>query len=130
MRILVTGARGKVGAATVSALTDAGHAVTATDLFPPRFEAERDAIPYTQADLTDAGDAYAVVPGHDAVVHTAALPAPVANPPHPGPAPPRREAGRRAGRGSLALGALIAPRQRGVAAYTRASTGTAGLGKG
>ena len=82
MRILVTGARGKVGAATVSALTDAGHAVTATDLFPPRFEAERDAIPYTQADLTDAGDAYAVVCGHDAVVHAAALPAPVANPPH------------------------------------------------
>src|ERR671930_809536 len=82
MRILVTGARGKVGAATVSALTDAGHAVTATDLSPARFEAERDAIPYKQADLTDAGDAYAVVPGHDAVVHAAALPAPVANPPH------------------------------------------------
>src|SRR5919197_757982 len=62
MRILVTGARGKVGAATVSALTDAGHAVTATDLSPPLFEAEREAIPYKQADLTDAGDAYAGVP--------------------------------------------------------------------
>jgi len=82
MRILVTGARGKVGAATVTALTDAGHDVTATDLTPPRFEADRAAIPYKQADLTDAGDAYAVVPGHDAVVHAAAIPAPIANPPH------------------------------------------------
>ena len=32
MRILVTGARGKVGAATVAALHDAGHEVTASDL--------------------------------------------------------------------------------------------------
>ena len=35
MRILVTGARGKVGAATVAALADAGHDVTATDLGAP-----------------------------------------------------------------------------------------------
>ena len=32
MRILVTGARGKVGSATVAALSDAGHDVTASDL--------------------------------------------------------------------------------------------------
>jgi nucleoside-diphosphate-sugar epimerase len=38
-RILVTGARGKVGAATVAALVDAGHDVSATDLGRPRFEA-------------------------------------------------------------------------------------------
>src|SRR5688572_1812545 len=82
MRILVTGARGKVGAAAVAALTDAGHKVTATDLGSPRFEADRDAVPYKQADLTDAGDAYAVVPGHDAVVHAAAIPTPTDNPPH------------------------------------------------
>jgi UDP-glucose 4-epimerase len=82
MRILVTGARGKVGAAAVAALVDAGHDVTATDLGRPRFEADRDAIPYKQADLTDAGDAYAVVPGHDAVVHAAAIPDPTSNPPH------------------------------------------------
>ena len=41
MRILVTGARGKVGAATVAALHDAGHDVTATDLARPSFEAAR-----------------------------------------------------------------------------------------
>ena len=32
MRILVTGARGKVGSATVAALADAGHDVAATDM--------------------------------------------------------------------------------------------------
>src|SRR5215203_4309762 len=37
---------------------------------------------YVQADLTDAGSAYAVVRGHDAVIHTAALPDPAHNPPH------------------------------------------------
>ena len=82
MRILVTGARGKVGAATVATLTDAGHEVTATDLGRPTFEATRDAVAYKQADLTDAGDAYAVVRGHDAVVHCAAIPEPTQNAPH------------------------------------------------
>ncbi len=82
MRILVTGARGKVGAAAVATLTDAGHDVTATDLGRPTFEARRGAVPYVQADLTDAGDAFAVVRGHDAVVHAAAIPDPTSNPPH------------------------------------------------
>src|SRR5215217_552527 len=82
MRILVTGARGKVGAATVATLADAGHDVTATDLGRPSFEADRDAVPYKQADLTQAGDAFAIVRGHDAVVHAAAIPEPTRNPPH------------------------------------------------
>jgi len=81
MHILVTGARGKVGAATVAALVDAGHDVTATDVGRPAYEARRDAVAYTQADLTDAGDAFAVVRGHDAVVHAAAIPDPTSNPP-------------------------------------------------
>lgn len=34
------------------------------------------------ADLTDAGEAYAVVRGADAVVHVAAIPEPTGNPPH------------------------------------------------
>jgi nucleoside-diphosphate-sugar epimerase len=83
MRILVTGARGKVGAATVSALQDSGHAVTACDLTPPVFERPPEGAPrYVQADLTDAGDAFAAVRGHDAVVHAAAIPEPTRNPPH------------------------------------------------
>ena len=79
MKILVTGALGKVGAATVAALLDAGHAVTASDLRPPVFEAPAvdPAAAYVQADFADAGEAFAVVRGHDAVIHAAALPDPV-----------------------------------------------------
>ena len=83
MRILVTGSRGKVGSATVDALHQAGHEVTACDIGAPVFEAADPGAPrYMQADLTDAGDAFAVVRGHDAVIHAAALPEPTRNPPH------------------------------------------------
>src|SRR5215212_3726440 len=83
MRILVTGSRGKVGSATVDALHRAGHEVTACDIGAPVFESAGPDVPrYQQADLTDAGDAFAVVRGHDAVIHAAALPEPSRNPPH------------------------------------------------
>ena len=83
MRILVTGARGKVGSAAVANLLDAGHDVTALDVGAPVFEAPEPGAPaYFQADLTDAGDAFAAVRGHDAVIHAAAIPEPTRNPPH------------------------------------------------
>jgi UDP-glucose 4-epimerase len=83
VRILVTGGRGKVGAATVATLHDAGHAVTVCDLAPPAFERGAAGAPrYLQADLTDAGSADAAVAGHDAVIHAAAIPDPAHHPPH------------------------------------------------
>ena len=83
MKILVSGARGKVGTATVAALMQRGHEVRATDLHRPVFERpEPDDPDYMQADLTDAGQAYAMVRGMDAVVHTAAIPEPTSNAPH------------------------------------------------
>ncbi len=82
MRILVTGARGKVGAALLPVLLDAGHEVTALDLGPPVFEAPKPGAPaYLQADLADAGDAFSAVRGHDAVIHAAAIPEPTRNTP-------------------------------------------------
>jgi UDP-glucose 4-epimerase len=83
MRVVVTGSRGKVGRATAQAFVDAGHDVLGVDLVRPVFDAGV-VVPgrYVQADLTDAGSAYAVVAGADAVVHTAAIPQPTGNPPH------------------------------------------------
>jgi nucleoside-diphosphate-sugar epimerase len=82
MRILVTGAHGKVGAATIAEALDAGHEVTGTDLVAPLYEGGDSGAHYVQADLSDAGDAFAVVRGHDVVIHCAALPEPTRNPPH------------------------------------------------
>jgi UDP-glucose 4-epimerase len=83
MRVLVTGANGKVGRVTVRALIDRGHDVRATDLQRGQFERPEPGAPeYVQADLTDAGDAFAVARDAEAVVHTAAIPEPTHNPPH------------------------------------------------
>src|SRR3954453_21286841 len=81
MRILVTGARGKVGSAAVLSLLLFDHEVTAVDIAPPVYERAKQ-VRYVQADLADAGHTAAVVPGHDAIVHAAAIASPVKNPPH------------------------------------------------
>src|SRR4051794_20940590 len=82
MQILVTGAYGKVGAATVNELIEAGHDVTGCDLAPPVYEGGDRGAHYIQADLSDAGDAYAVARGQDVVIHCAALPEPTLNTAH------------------------------------------------
>lgn len=94
MRVLVTGARGKVGRAAVAALVEANHQVTTSDLQAPTWDREpEDTPPYVCADLTDAGETYALVGGvsegesvkagpYHAVVHCAALPAPGRHAPH------------------------------------------------
>jgi nucleoside-diphosphate-sugar epimerase len=81
MQILVTGAHGKVGAATINELIEAGHTVTGCDLVPPTYEGYDRGAHYVQADLTDAGDAFAVVRGQDVVIHCAAHPEPTRNSP-------------------------------------------------
>ena len=81
MRVLVTGALGTIGRATVAALAEAGHDVTATDRPGTRGSAPG-ARALLWADLTDAGDAFAVVRGHDVVVHLAAIASPTRHPAH------------------------------------------------
>jgi nucleoside-diphosphate-sugar epimerase len=94
MRVLVTGARGKVGRAAVAALLRAGHDTVATDLAEPDFDTSpAGTAAYAKADLTDAGQVYALVDGasmgggarpgpFDAVVHAGAIPAPGRHAPH------------------------------------------------
>jgi UDP-glucose 4-epimerase len=83
MRVLVTGARGKVGTAAAARLQLLGHDVVTTDLAPPVYERdEPGAAPYRRADLQDAGAVHALVEGCDAVVHAGALPDPLHDAPH------------------------------------------------
>ncbi|MUN08983.1 NAD-dependent epimerase/dehydratase family protein [Agromyces luteolus] len=80
MRICVTGASGLAGRAVVADLLDHGYEVLATDVTPPSpllpARWSRPDLVYTQADLTDFGDAIEVLSGVDAVAHLAAIPAP------------------------------------------------------
>jgi nucleoside-diphosphate-sugar epimerase len=73
MRVVVTGASGKAGKWVVRDLVDAGHDVLATDIAPPRPDCP---APFTRADLTDYGQAVAILDGADAVAHLANIPAP------------------------------------------------------
>jgi nucleoside-diphosphate-sugar epimerase len=83
MKVLLTGAHGKVGRAASKALQAAGHQVTEVDLTRPTFERKPAGAPkYIHADITDPGQAFSVTYGHDAVVHLAAIPEPTGNTPH------------------------------------------------
>ena len=84
MRVVVTGARGRLGKIAVAALARAEHTVVATDLEGAgslQYARPGESV-YVQADLRDAGQAFAVVGGADAVVHIAATPNPFLNPAH------------------------------------------------
>ena len=81
MRVLVTGSAGIVGRVAVSRLARAGHEVIGTDVVAPSRPPSGQAG-FILADLTDPGDAYAVIGGFDAVVHTAAIPRAGAHPGH------------------------------------------------
>ncbi|GIH06735.1 NAD-dependent epimerase [Rhizocola hellebori] len=70
MRVVVTGAAGKVGSVVVRRLVQCGHDVVATDLKSGQ-----------RADLCDLGQVFGVFAGADAVVHLGAIPAPGGYPP-------------------------------------------------
>lgn len=80
MRVLVTGAAGKVGRHTVAAIAAAGHEVVASDRVEDAPGSGESA--YVRADLTDAAAAAGALRGCEAVVHAGAIPSPVDHPPH------------------------------------------------
>ncbi len=77
MKIVVTGGSGKAGRAVVRDLVERGHEVLNVDLVP----SPEPVAPHLPADLTDLGQtvealrAVEVLPGAEAVVHLAAIPA-------------------------------------------------------
>jgi UDP-glucose 4-epimerase len=82
-RLLVTGARGKVGRAVVEAALAAGHRVVLTDIGTPAYGPDL-GPPYLRADLTDFGQAVGVIAKArpDVIIHTAAIPDPAHDPAH------------------------------------------------
>lgn len=78
MKVVVTGAAGKIGRWTVRALLAAGYEVIGSDIKI----AEESATPhFVQADLRDYGQACQLIMGSDAVVHLAAIPTDIRNTP-------------------------------------------------
>lgn len=72
MKLVVTGASGKAGRAVVRDLLEHEYDVLAVDLVSPESSA-----PSLLADLTEFGQTVECLAGADAVVHLAAIPAPV-----------------------------------------------------
>ena len=73
MKLLVTGANGLIGRATVDYLLEQGHTVRASDLAE---ETEFEGVEYVAGDIRDYQRVREQVKGCDAVVHLAALPSP------------------------------------------------------
>jgi nucleoside-diphosphate-sugar epimerase len=73
-RIVVTGSEGKAGRYTAESLQDAGYEVVRVDVTAPMDPGDHG---LRRADLTDFGQTVEVLHGADAVVHLAAVPAPM-----------------------------------------------------
>jgi nucleoside-diphosphate-sugar epimerase len=76
MRVLVTGANGKLGRGVVADLLAHEVDVVASDALGPPGHLSDLGVPLIHADLTDLGEAMDVVAGTDVVVHLANIPAP------------------------------------------------------
>lgn len=72
LNVLVTGGSGTIGGYVVRELLQAGHAVSSYSRTPPLVKGAR----FLQGDLMDLAQLRASAPGHDAIVHLAAVPGP------------------------------------------------------
>lgn len=77
MRVLVTGASGRLGQMTARELTDHGHEVTGVDRVPP---AKPLPSRFVQVDLREVGQVAYAMQGCDAVIHLGAIVSPYRNP--------------------------------------------------
>ena len=77
-QVLVTGASGKLGSATVRELAEQGYDVVAIDRAGPR-EPHPDGVRTIEIDLLDIGQVAGAMKGCDAVVHLGAIPRPYVN---------------------------------------------------
>lgn len=76
MKVVVTGAAGKIGRWTVRTILEAGHEVTASDR---KLREESRAQNFIQAELRDYGQVVQLLKGSDAVVHLGNIPTDVRN---------------------------------------------------
>ena len=76
MKILVTGGSGKVGRFVVNELLERGHQVTVLDQAPPEQR-----VRFVRCDILELGDLVYALDGQDAVIHLAAIPHPLHDPP-------------------------------------------------
>jgi NAD(P)-dependent dehydrogenase (short-subunit alcohol dehydrogenase family) len=81
MKILITGGLGVVGKATVQWLLERQHTLRILDRPPePGLEAKLDGVEYHACDITDYAALRPHLEGMDAVIHLAAIPAPMMAP--------------------------------------------------
>jgi nucleoside-diphosphate-sugar epimerase len=76
MRVVVTGGSGKAGSHIIPELLEHGHEILSVDT-----AAGDGSTPFMRADITDYGQTLSVLRGADWVIHMAAIPSPVSDPP-------------------------------------------------
>ncbi|MGJ7922285.1 NAD-dependent epimerase/dehydratase family protein [Neobacillus sp. LXY-4] len=76
MKVVITGAAGKIGRWTVRTILEAGHDVTASDR---KLREESASKKFIQAELRDYGQVIQLLMGCDAVVHLANIPTDIRN---------------------------------------------------
>jgi UDP-glucose 4-epimerase len=81
MRVLVTGARGRIGRHVVAQLAARGDEVVAVDRAPLDDEPPRDGVVARQLDLLDIDAVRSVAAACQALLHLAAIPSPRSDPP-------------------------------------------------
>jgi len=77
MKVAVTGGSGRIGGFVIKELLAHGHEIVNLDVTPPSEPSGR----FVRTDLEDLGQTYGGLSGMDAVIHLAAIPHPLSDPP-------------------------------------------------